>query len=483
MAERKPPYSTPSIERIAPFFATSSAKMPGFLGPSNKAGIQHSGEFGKVESIDDPQGAVGGRSELGGKRAFDCIDKATALRLAQDFGTPFILVDEACLKARWNSFREDAAGAQVFLPYKSSPIAFFRRYFATQGLGSEVASGLEFEAALSHNVAGERIILNQPVRDLATFERAISLGAVIVADGVEDVGTLAAIRTNRPVRVLLRVNARNGSREGWSRFGMPLGSDELAEAIRLAATCDSLEVLGLHSHLGTNIPSSETYSRAVERLAECWQALESLLGHPLRVLDLGGGFASPSACPIRKPFADWQPDPPASVLAAARKALDPAGLAGRVQLWLEPGRILVEDTAVLVSKVVDVRAGPIGRQVTCDSGVNQVSTAGYLRHPIARINNDRVESPGLLSGVLFGSLCMESDVIAADCALPADLAVGDLLKIGAVGSYDLAFAFPFIHGRCPILLRRSDGAIECLRRREVGADFHLLDEVRCASTC
>lgn len=416
--------------------------------------------------------------------AFDRIDAQTAVRIARGVGTPYILVDEASLEARRHAVREATAGTRLFLPYKSSPISYFRRYFAASGLGGEVASGVELAAALTHGIAPDSLILNQPARDVATFRRAIALGVTIVADGVADVRTLAESATvEHPARLLLRVNLYRVGGTGWSRFGMPVDGAEFAEAVALAAHYESLDIIGLHSHLGTNIPSADAYFQATERLALRWRALESALGRPLEVLDLGGGFATPSSCPLYKSPGSWRPDPPAAILTRIREALAPADLHNRVALWLEPGRVLVEDSGVLVTRVVDLRSGPIGRQVTCDSGVNQVPTAGYLRHPIARIGDQQPAPADLCPSLLCGSLCMEADVIAADCALPGDLAIGDLLKIGAVGCYDLAFAFPFIDGRCPILLRRLDGGLECLRRRELGGDFHTLEGEGCTLTC
>jgi diaminopimelate decarboxylase len=416
--------------------------------------------------------------------AFDRLDARTARDLAQDFGTPFILIDEASLDSRRRLVEEATAGARLFLPYKASPLSHVRRYFAAARLGAEVASGRELAAATAHGIAADSLILNQPARDATTFRGAIALGATVVADGVADIRAVAAAASRqRAARVLLRVRPGQAGGTGWSRFGMPVDGAEFAAALALAAESPSLEVVGLHCHLGTNISAAASYGEAAGRLAERWRDIERVLGRRLEVIDFGGGFATPASCPLHQSPGRWRPDGPGSIVAEIRNALATTRLLHRVELWLEPGRILVEDSAVLVTRVVHVREGAVGRQVTCDSGVHQVPTANWLRHPVARVGRCDEALTGLRSTLLCGALCMETDIIRADCALPADLAVGDLLKVGAVGCYDLALAFEFIHGHCPVLLQQRAGNLVCLRRRQSCDDSQRLSGMRCAPTC
>lgn len=451
--------------------------------------------------------------------AFDRLQARFARRLAQEFGTPYILFDQAVLDARLRLLQEAAAGARLFLPYKTCPLAHLRQHFASAGIGAEVASDVELAAAWAHGIAPESLLLNQPARDAATFREAVARGATIVVDGVGDLRAVAdAASPARPARVLLRVRPEQAAGASWSRFGMALGGGVLAEGLAFAAACRSLDVVGLHCHLGTNIPAATTYRYAAGQLAARWRDLERALGRRLQVLDFGGGFATASACPLRLSPANWQPDGPAAIVAAIRQELAVADLLPRVALWLEPGRILVEDGAVLVTRVVDVRESAPGRQVTCDSGVHQLPTANWLRHPVARIGGSGAGLAGseggfpdsdggfpdseggfqdsggglansaeglaeLRASLLCGALCMETDILRADCALPADLVAGDLLKVGAVGGYDLALAIPFIHGNCPILLQGRAGDLVCLRRRASCRDGYPTAGMSCVATC
>jgi diaminopimelate decarboxylase len=409
--------------------------------------------------------------------AFERLDLDAVYWVDKQYGTPFILLDEDCLLRRWQEIRAALARAKFFLPYKSCPLSVVRRRLHRLGMGAEVASPLELKMALALKVEARQILLNQPLRDAGALRMAVEMGAFVVADGVVDLRAISqATRSCCRARVLMRINPCQEAAVTWMRFGLPLESAELIEALEFARDATKLEIVGIHSHLGTNIADAGVYVQAAGCLASAWKDLEAVCQHELRVLDLGGGFATPSSCPTYIPRNRWWPDSPVKVMSRVYDIFAGSGLAGQIEFWVEPGRILTEDSAVLVSRIVDVRAGPVGPMVTCDSGINHLPTAGYMRHPIARLGELHLEKSEASEYVVFGSLCMQSDVLSSGCWLPTDVKRGDLLQIGSVGAYDLAFSFPFIQGRCPILFRHRSGAITLIRRRELTEDFLSLEQ-------
>ncbi len=400
--------------------------------------------------------------------AVDELERAAAER-----GTPVVLVDEQCLGERWQAVRSAMVGVELFFPYKSCPLNAVRRRLASWGAGAEVASPEELEAALDADVPPRRILLNQPLRNKEGLARAVAVGALVVADGLRDVeraGDLAG--DGRPVRLLLRINPGVGA-PVWSRFGLPLAGPELFSALRRAGA-SGVDVLGLHAHIGTNVRTADAYGEMAARIAAVWAECEDAYGGPLEVLDFGGGFATPAAQPSSRAPGSWHPDPPEVVLEHIRRSLEHAALNEKLQLWAEPGRLLVEDAGVLLTRVVAIGETDAGPMVTCDAGANLLPTAGYIRHRLLSVRRPDLTSVRSVEYDVFGPLCMQSDVLAVGTRLPADLEEGDLLAVGSTGGYDLSFSFPFIVGRCAVLLRSKLGELRLIRRREEWTDLNYL---------
>lgn len=400
--------------------------------------------------------------------AFAALDDITLKRATEQLGAPLVIFDEITLRARWEQVTRGLGGADVFFPYKSCPSTAIRRLLTSFGAGAEVASSVEMDVAIQLGVPPDRILFNQPGRDPTALAHAVDRGAWVVMDGLSDVKRVAArASVERPVRALLRVNAGVGS-PVWSRFGMLVDGPELIESASAARRAPGLRVMGVQTHLGTNIWTPAPYREAAERIAERVPEIEAALGEQLSILDIGGGFATASACPAGRPPSQWNPAAPDVILAGVRAALSEAGLADRLTLWVEPGRVLVEEAAALVVRVVAVREGSAGKFVVCDGGFNLVPTAGYVRHPVRALGAG-VRPLGEYD--VFGPLCMQADVVAVGAKLPVDLAEGELLVIGSVGAYDMAFSFPFFTGRCAAALRGSDGEIRLIRRPELPSDL------------
>ncbi len=410
---------------------------------------------------------------MGGGVALHAVSATELERAAREAGTPVALIDESCLKSRWDGVRRALDGVELFFPYKSCPLAAVRGRFAAWGAGADVASPEELEAALELGVRPPRILLNQPLRNRAGLKRAVEVGAVVVADGRADVGRAAELAAEgHPVRLLVRVNAGVGA-PVWTRFGVPVDGPELRSALRDAKE-SGIDVLGLHTHLGTNIRTAAPFREMAVRIAAGWPECEGAYGAPLRYLDIGGGFATPSAQPLTRAPAAWAPDPPEVVIEQVRDALHDAGLSGRIALWAEPGRLLAEDAGVLVARIVAVRDSAAGPMVTCDAGVNLLPTAGHIRHQVICVRAVPASDVPVREFDLFGPLCMQSDVLGVGVRLPQDVREGDLLAMGPAGGYDLSFSFPFIVGRCPVLLRSAGGELRLARRRETWGDLNQL---------
>lgn len=402
--------------------------------------------------------------------ALDSLDPAAVPALLERFGSPLVVVSEEALRHRQAALARALPGMVLFFPYKACPLRWVRSWLRGHGVGAEVANSRELETALALGVAPKQILIDQPLRDDGGWRLAAQHGVGVVADGARDVERLAGIvRLSSPLPLLLRI-CPTMSEHARTRFGLPLGDPELYEAARLAGACTGLRLRGLKIHLGTNLEHAAGWDRAVREICAFWSDLERTAGCALEVLDLGGGIATPAARPVHRLTGDWHPDAPEEVSRLVSAALAEAGLRERVAVWMEPGRLLVEDSALLLTTVVHTATCPFGPVATCDAGLHVLPTATWLAHEVCAYRGGRWSPSPTADYVLYGALCMETDVIRASVPLPLDLKPGDHLAVGSTGAYDLAQASSFIHGRCAVVLLPGAGEPSLLRRREDGPD-------------
>ena len=382
--------------------------------------------------------------------AFKILDQKTLETIAADFGTPVCAFNAETLKNRCLEVERVMKSVSLFFPYKSCGIFGVRKRFNQFRIGADVASPLEFEMALRAGVVPDRIILNQPLQDSDVLQKAIEMGVTVVAESPVAVGAIAKITGHGLIaRVLLRVNPGVGV-PVWSRFGMHIHGKELFEALQLARDSEGVELLGLHCHLGTNLNDLEIYREAAEIIVGNWYEIEKAYGQKMKVWNIGGGFATPTSEPLISPPGSWSPASPEEILGTIKQCLAKHNLSNRVDLWAEPGRLLAEDSAVLISRIIEVKNGLSGPMAVCDGGVNLVPTAGAIRHPIRLLAE--YDQQQLREVELYGPLCMQSDILGVGVPLPIDCKAGDLLVIGNVGAYDQSFSFSFITGRCPVVI-------------------------------
>ncbi|MGD9570585.1 MAG: LLM class flavin-dependent oxidoreductase [Thermoleophilia bacterium] len=382
----------------------------------------------------------------------DARPPARADDLAERFGTPLYAFDGERIAAEAQAFRA-AAGPDVTVAYslKSNTLMGLVSRLHRAGCWAEVASGHEYRLARRAGVPGGRIAFNGPLKTDDELRRALSEGATVIADGIEQVRAIAALApwASAGARVGLRLVPPD--RVGTDRFGVPA---RVVPAVAALLARAGLPLTGLHIHLGAYqlgpMPPSGPpihgvtvqYPVPVERFAAAAAHLRATADRVggIEWLDLGGGWPAAAAL--------------AGHLDAARAALGP----GHPPLILEPGRALIRDSGWLLTRVV-ARRGP-GRYVV-DAGITQVPCVQWKRSPVhPAAHRDGEERPT----DLYGPLCLQHDAVAREVPLPP-LAVGDLVWIGQTGAYAMAQASPFIHLR-PAAVLLEGGRATLLRARE-----------------
>jgi diaminopimelate decarboxylase len=406
----------------------------------------------------------GGELELGGVHA---------AALADEYGTPLVVYCEDTLREQASALNAAVGEAgRVFYGTKAFPNVAVLALLREEGLGADVASAGELAFARAAGLTGTDLVIHGNNKDLALLEEAAAEGAPVVLDAPDEAELAAAAGVREVlVRVTLGVDADTheaivtGHR--GSKFGLP---PQRAQALVADALARDLDVLGLHVHVGSQLPDFTAQEETIRRLAAFAAAAREALGWEPRVADLGGGFG------IRHHPEDDVPDAralAASAVATVRAAYAAAGLSEPV-VWLEPGRSMVGRAGVTLYRVGSVKRLDGVTWVTIDGGMSdnprpQLYDARYTALSATRTDEDADE---LVS--IAGMHCESGDVLIDDVSLPAPRR-GDLLAIPATGAYTLAMSSNYNGVPRPAAALASEGAARLIRRREAVVDLLALE--------
>jgi len=415
--------------------------------------------------------------------------------LAADHGTPVFVLDEHDFLGRCRDFA-DAFGAagQVHYAAKAFLSRQVLRWLAAEGLALDVCTGGELALALASDFPAERINLHGSNKSTAELDIAVAarIGAIVV-DSFDEIGRLAGLLETRqrdaadPVPVMVRatvgVEAHThefiATAHEDQKFGFSLTSGSALEAVRRVVAQPGLALVGLHSHIGSQIFDTSGFEVAAHRLVGL--LAEVLTRHPdladtLTTLDLGGGWG----------IAYTAADDPIDPAEMARRLTDivrrecaAAGLAVPA-VAVEPGRAIAGPGTVTLYEVgtikdVELDGGLSRRYVSVDGGMSDnIRTALYDADYTVVLASRRSEAPPIRCRVV-GKHCESGDIVVRDCYLPADLAVGDLLAVAATGAYCYAMASTYNRVPRPPVVAVADGRSRLLLRRETDDDLGRLE--------
>ena len=381
--------------------------------------------------------------------------------LAERFGTPAYIVDEAGLRNQAARFRNGLAArhpdSEVVFASKSLPCLAVYKLFAAEGLSIDVAGAGELVMALAAGVPPERIYLHGNAKTTAELTMALEAGVgTVVVDNFDDIDRLeqlAARISGRPQRVLIRIipgvapetHESQSTGGADSKFGLPL--DQARQAIARIKASETLRLDGLHLHIGSQILDTEPFARAVEAVAE--------LG-TFGVYDVGGGLGVRYTLKDEAPTVGEYLD---TIAAAARNYL-PAGS----RLLIEPGRSLVAESCVTLYRVTTVKH--TGRTfVAVDGGMADNLDAALTGQGFEAALATRMTAAPDESTQLVGRQCESGDLLVADLPLPAPR-VGDLIAMPVTGAYTYTLANNYNGALKPPIVFCRDGEARLVAERE-----------------
>lgn len=407
--------------------------------------------------------------------------------LVADVNTPAYVLDEDDFRARARAFRDAFEGVDVYYAGKSFLCTTVARWIAEEGLFLDVCSDGELTVALRGGVEAERIGYHGNNKTPMELRRAIALGVGrIVVDSFHEIERVAAIaaETGMPARVMVRVTAGVeahthefiATAHEDQKFGFSISSGDAFEAARRVIAADGVELLGLHSHIGSQIFDTAGFEVAARRVLALHARIAAELGVVLPEMDLGGGFGIAYTS---------QDDPkPAAELAASMREIvvhecRALGVA-EPRLSIEPGRAIVGPTMCTVYTVgtvkqVQLDGGAVRTYISVDGGMSDnIRTALYDADYSCTLASRASSAAPVLARVV-GKHCESGDIVVKDEFLPGDVAPGDLIAVPGTGAYGRSMASNYNHALRPPVVAVKDGQARVIVRRETVDDLLATD--------
>jgi diaminopimelate decarboxylase len=411
------------------------------------------------------------------------VDGLDVRDLAAEHGTPAYVLDEADVRERCRRFREGFIGVDVYYAGKAFLCKAMVRIIAEEGLSLDVCTGGELAVALAAGFPPQRIGLHGNNKSTSELRRALDAGVGrIVVDSFDEIERLTAIARrsgNRPrvmVRVTVGVEAHTheyiATAHEDQKFGFSLFGGAAFAAVQKIMADGVLELIGLHSHIGSQIFDISGFELSGRRLIQLHKKIKDEYGVELPEMDLGGGFG------IAYTTQDDPADPAdlgAAMFGLVKRECDALGLQVP-RLSIEPGRAIVGPAVFTLYEVGTVKdVDGIRTYVSVDGGMSDnVRTALYDSSYSATVANRATTESAILARVV-GKHCEAGDVIVKDEFLPADVRPGDLLAVPGTGAYCRSMASNYNHVPRPPVIAVAGGTARVIMRRETEADLLALD--------
>ena len=464
-------------------------------GPRHAEEIHHAGAPARPQTAADvaalapkvwPRNAVrddAGVLTIGGVSVAD---------IAAEYGTPVFVVDEDDFRSRC---REIAAafggGDHVRYAAKAFLCAEIARWVDEEGLSLDVASGGELAVALHAGFPANRIALHGNNKSIAELTAAVQAGIEhVVVDSMTEIERLDAIAGDAGVvqdvliRVTVGVEAHThefiSTAHEDQKFGLSLASGAAMAAVRRVFETDHLRLVGLHSHIGSQIFDVAGFELAAHRVIGLLRDVVAEFGvdktAQMSIVDLGGGLGI-SYLPSDDP-------PPMEDLAAKIGAIveNESAAVGlpAPRLVVEPGRAIAGPGTITIYEVGTVKDVAIAadrqrRYVSVDGGMSDnIRTSLYGAEYDVRLLSRTTDEAPVLSRVV-GKHCESGDIVVRDAWLPGDVTPGDLLGVAATGAYCYSMSSRYnLIGR-PAVVAVRDGQTRLILRRETVDDLLSLE--------
>ncbi len=412
-------------------------------------------------------------SHLEGQAVNDLIAK---------YGSPLFVISERKIRKNFRkarqAFETRYPRVQFAWSYKTNYLDAVCNIYHQEGSWAEVVSGFEYDKAIRNGVQGNKIIFNGPDKSETDLRKAITNHSLIHIDHLDELYMLQDIARNLNIRpkVAIRVNMDTGVYPTWDRFGFNYENGQAWDALNKILFSGMMDLVGLHTHIGTFMLSPSAYAVAASKLAHLAQSVLTKYNHEIKYIDMGGGFASQNTLKgsylpgsdISPSFDDFAEAITTALMNSDYRPKNPP------LLILETGRALIDDAAWLVSTVLANKRLSDGRRSTIlNAGVNILFTAFWYDHKItpAQPFTSYTEDTAI-----YGPLCMNIDVLRESVTMPL-LNKDDHMVIHHVGAYNMTQWMQFITLRPKVVLIDEQNKVHVIRNNESIDNIRSLEHV------
>jgi len=392
--------------------------------------------------------------------------------LAEEFGTPLFVYDEAHLRSRCREARS-VFGEGVAYAAKAFLCTAMARIVDEEGLRLDVASGGEMHVALSAGFDPGRLVVHGNNKSDAELDQARRLGARIVVDSFDELDRLEGLHRadGAGAAVLLRITPGVEAHtheyvmtgQADSKFGFGLTNGDAERAVARVRSSPATDLVGLHAHIGSQVFALESFEKAVHVLAPF------VISFGLGELCLGGGLGVPYVIGEEAPsITQWG--------TALRSACADAGIPAATRITVEPGRAVAATAGLTLYRVGTIKEiQGVRTYVSVDGGMSDnprpvLYGSGYEAFLPRSVLAERPRPASVV-----GKHCETGDFLVRDGFLPGDVAVGDILCTPVTGAYGHSMASNYNKVPRPAVLFVDAGRARVVVRRETLDDLVRLD--------
>jgi len=360
--------------------------------------------------------------------------------IAAAVGTPFYLYSTATLTRHFQLFDDALAGMDHLVCYamKAASNQAILKTLADLGAGMDVVSGGEYARARAAGVPGDRIVFSGVGKTRPEIRAALEGGIRqfnvesepemrVISEVATSLGKIAPITVRVNPDVDAKTHAKIATGKSENKFGIPIA--RAREVYAEAAALPGIEVIGIDVHIGSQLTDLEPYELAYRKVADLTKQLRAD-GHTIKRLDLGGGLGIPYT------RSNEAPPLPSEYGALIKRTVGHLGC----EIEIEPGRLIVGNAGILVSRVIYVKQGEDRQFLILDGAMNDlIRPAMYdAWHDIVPVKE---AEPGVEQQPydIVGPVCESGDTFARNRMMPP-LADGDLVAFRSAGAYGAVMA-------------------------------------------
>ena len=360
-----------------------------------------------------------------------CCEDVSIQEISAKIGTPFYLYSYATLKRHFQVFNAafEAVPKLICFSAKANTNLAVLKIFADMGCGLDIVSGGELFRGLKAGFSPDRIVYSGVGKRVDEIDYALEAGILMfnVESPVElELINRRAGELNKRAPVAIRVNPDVDPKThpyistGLKKNKFGINMEAALESYRMAGSLDHVDVVGIDCHIGSQITETKPFEAALTSLKSLINDLKQM-GTDIKYLDMGGGLGITYADETPPPLSEY-----AGTITQQLKGMD-------LQLILEPGRVLVGNAGILVTKVLYRKSGEVKNFVIVDAGMNDLlrPTLYNAFHAIEPVVSS---TKNLIVADVVGPICESSDFLAVDRSI-CDVESGDLLAVMSAGAY------------------------------------------------